>query len=143
MSQRPIHCCGCQRTVLARLTEGSEVLPERLDTRALPFWVCDGCKNFVGCYRDSSTANVPLGSIPTAELRNARRYLLSLTEPVVRGGLERKAVYALVSKELGRRYYPANVRSMDEAAAAHAAILRVRASVAVVKPGVGSNQGAT
>ena len=36
-----IYCCGCAQDVTARLTDGSEIYPHRLDLADIPFWVCD------------------------------------------------------------------------------------------------------
>jgi hypothetical protein len=45
-----IFCCECREKVNARLTEGEEIYPHREDLKDLPFWICDKCKNFVGCH---------------------------------------------------------------------------------------------
>ena len=61
MKRRSIFCCGCQRKVDARLTNGEEMYPHRYDLANLPFWKCDVCQNFVGCHHKTKNRTKPLG----------------------------------------------------------------------------------
>ena len=113
---RKIWCCGCGDHVSARLTDGSEIYPHRSDLTEIPFWKCDSCGNFVGCHHKTRDRTKPLGSIPTPELREARKQLHFLIDPLWRNGRRsRKALYAAISMKLGREYHTAEVNTIEEA----------------------------
>ena len=111
-----IYCCGCKKDVNARLTDGREIYLHRPDLYALPFWRCDDCKNFVGCHHKTGNPTEPLGCIPTAEIKNARRHIHALIDPIWQSGkMQRSALYAEISKRAGWGYHTAKIRSIDEA----------------------------
>lgn len=113
---KQIYCCGCGMHVDARLTNGAEVYAHRSDLHQLPFWKCDSCGNFVGCHHKSDEPTRPLGCIPTPEIKNARRHLHALIDPLWQKGLiKRSALYSKLSDATGRRYHTANIRSIEEA----------------------------
>ncbi len=117
-----IHCCGCGVAVDARLTSGSEIYPHRPDLRSLPFWRCDACGNFVGCHHKTKDRTRPLGCIPTPELKEARKQLHALIDPIWQSGkMGRRALYAAIGRDLGREYHTAETRTLDEARAAYRA----------------------
>lgn len=119
---RRIHCCGCGGDVDARLTDGGEIYPHRPDLHSLPFWLCDACLNFVGCHHKTKHRTEPLGCIPTAELKEARKKLHALIDPIWQSGkMGRRELYAAMSRELGWEYHTAKTRTMDEARAAYRA----------------------
>ena len=119
---RIIHCCGCGAHVNARLTDGSEVYPHRGDLRSIPFWICDACGNWVGCHHKTANRTAPLGCIPTPELKVARGHIHKLIDPAWMGGeIGRKQLYAEISRELGREFHTAQIRSIDEARVAYRA----------------------
>lgn len=119
MTQK-IFCCGCSADIDARLTDGREIYPHREDLSALPFWKCDACGNFVGCHHKTKNRTRPLGCIPTPELKEARKKLHALIDPIWQSGkMRRKQVYAAISAEIGREYHTAETRSLDEARAAY------------------------
>lgn len=121
-SVRRIHCCGCSGDVDARLTDGGEIYPHRPDLRSLPFWRCDACGNFVGCHHKTADRTRPLGCIPTAELKEARKMLHALIDPIWQSGkMSRRELYAAIGRDLGREYHTAETRTMDEARAAYRA----------------------
>ena len=83
-----LYCCGCSLIVEPRLTTGAEIYPHRPDLNELNFWVCDTCNNYVGCHKSKeSTGITPLGSIPTPELKECRKELHSLIDPMWQQGL--------------------------------------------------------
>lgn len=130
---RPIHCCGCEGLVNARLTNGAEIYPHRRDLRDLPFWRCDTCGNHVGCHHKTANRTAPLGCIPTPEISAARKHIHALIDPAWQGGsVDRKALYAAISEALGWEYHTAKIRSVEEARsayrAARAAITRLARS---------------
>lgn len=111
-----LYCCGCETTVSARLTNGTEIYPHRTDLYKLPFWRCDACGNFVGCHHKTNNPTRPLGCIPTPELKEARKRIHAILDPLWKGGrMTRGGVYAHLSAELGWKYHTAKIRSMDEA----------------------------
>lgn len=127
MPVKLIYCCGCQKHVLARLTTGQEVYRHREDLWELPFWKCDACKNFVGCHHKSSERIKPLGCIPTKELKEARKHLHALIDPMWQGGLiARGKLYSEISKATGKAYHTAELRSVEEAREVYRVVLTIR-----------------
>lgn len=111
-----IYCCGCGCDVDARLTDGSEIYPHRHDLRGLPFWKCDACGNFVGCHHKTKNRTSPLGCIPTPELKEARKKIHALIDPIWQSGkISRKELYGLISNEIGWTYHTAKIRTIEEA----------------------------
>lgn len=111
-----IHCCGCSAEVEARLTSGKEIYPHRSDLHELPFWKCDTCGNFVGCHHKSKNRTRPLGCIPTPEIKNARKHIHAILDPIWQNGLAtRTEVYLHLTKALGYQYHTAEIRSIPEA----------------------------
>lgn len=111
-----LFCCGCGKDVSPRLTDGGEIYPHRQDLADLPFWKCDKCGNHVGCHHKTSDRTRPLGCIPTPEIRNARKHLHSLIDPVWKSGrMERNKIYKHLSESLGRKFHTADIRSVEEA----------------------------
>ena len=112
-----IYCCGCEKAVQARLTNGKEIYPHRKDLYKLPFWKCDSCGNYVGCHHKTKKPTKPLGSIPTPEIRKVRQSLHKEIDEVWRDMklCTRGKLYRLISKYLGKEFHSANVNSKDEA----------------------------
>jgi hypothetical protein len=111
-----IFCCQCTRDVDARLTNGKECYPHRNDLHALPFWMCDECRNFVGCHHKSKKPTEPLGCIANRQIKNARKHIHEILDPLWRGGkFTRKEAYKALSDRLGYDYHTADIRSIDEA----------------------------
>lgn len=112
-----IYCCGCQKDVEARLTDGREIYPHRSDLYGLPFWKCDTCKNFVGCHHKTKNRTRPLGCIPTAEIKNARQHIHRILDPLwKKGGWKRGKLYARIAEEMGiEEYHTAELRTVEDA----------------------------
>ena len=111
-----IWCCKCDCVVEPTLTSGKEIYPHRGDLGGLPFWKCLSCGNFVGCHHKSSNRTKPLGCIPTPEIRNARKHIHKLIDPLWRGGqTPRRELYKLLSERLGYEYHTADIKSVTEA----------------------------
>lgn len=124
-----IFCCGCNAQVDARLTNGAEVYPHRSDLHHLPFWKCDHCGNYVGCHHKTKDKTRPLGNIPTPELRNARRHIHTILDPIWRGGtMDRAELYLKLSELLGYEYHTAQIASIEEARAVYRAVLKIASS---------------
>lgn len=111
-----IRCCGCEKKVESRLTDGGEIYPHRPDLKSLPFWKCDACGDYVGCHHKTKNRTQPLGCIPTPEIKNARQHIHKLLDPIWQSGkMKRKELYKILSDRLGWKYHTANIRSVEEA----------------------------
>lgn len=111
-----IYCVGCSQDVEARLTSGLEIYPHRDDLGHLPFWKCDGCRNFVGCHHKTADPTRPLGIIPTREIREARKHIHRLLDPIwKKKRMTRKEVYAELSGRLGYEYHTGEICKIEEA----------------------------
>ncbi|MES0444944.1 MAG: zinc-finger-containing protein [Desulfobacterales bacterium] len=111
-----MYCCGCKTEVDARLTSGEEVYPHRNDLFNLPFWKCDQCGNYVGCHHKTKEGTKPLGNIPTKELRDARKHIHEILDPLWKTGkMKRGAIYAELKQVLGYEYHTAEIRTIEEA----------------------------
>ena len=119
-----IYCCGCQKDVEARLTDGGEIYPHRPDLASLPFWKCDGCGNFVGCHHKTQDRTKPLGCIPTKELKNARKRIHAILDPIWKSKrMSRRQIYKKLAKVVGREeYHTAEIRTVEEARTVYQAV---------------------
>jgi hypothetical protein len=120
LSIKRIYCCGCNVDVDAKLISGVDIYPHRPDLQSLPFWRCDACGNFVGCHYKTKNRTAPLGCIPTLQLKEARKILHALIDPIWQSGkIRRKDLYAAISKDLGYEYHTAKTRTLEEAREAY------------------------
>lgn len=111
-----IYCTGCGKDVEARLTDGKERYPHRLDLHELPFWKCDICGGYVGCHHKTDRPTKPLGVIATPQILEARKKIHATLDPLWKSGkIKRGQAYAYVSKRLGYSYHNGEIRSLDEA----------------------------
>lgn len=121
-----IYCCGCAEISHARLTDGTEIYPHRPDLASLPFWICDRCKNFVGCHHKTKDHIRPLGCIPTAEIKKARQHIHALLDPLWKNGfIPRGKLYAMLSEALGYQYHTAELRSLEEARKVYGYVMEI------------------
>jgi hypothetical protein len=119
-----LYCCGCQKDVPARLTDGREIYPHRDDLHGLPFWKCDGCGNYVGCHHKTKDRTRPLGNIPTKALKNARQHIHRILDPIWKSRrMPRGKVYAKIAEALGaEEYHTAEIRTLDDARRVYAIV---------------------
>lgn len=111
-----IYCCGCSKDVLARLTVGVEIYPHLPNLSTLPFWKCDTCGNYVGCHYKTKDKTKPLGSIPTPEIRQARKIIHQVIDPLWKNNLcKRDEIYNWLTERLGYEYHTAKIKTMPEA----------------------------
>lgn len=111
-----LHCCGCNKLVKPRLTDGREIYPYRKDLSSLPFWKCDACGNYVGCHHKTAERTKPLGSIPTAKIRNLRKQVHASLDPIWQVfGVPRQKLYSELTVVLGRYYHTADINTEEEA----------------------------
>jgi len=128
---RQIHCCGCDAKVNARLTNGAEIYPHLSALAALPLWRCDTCGNYVGCHHKTGNPTNPLGNIPTKEIRNARQHIHRVLDPLWQTGrMNRKAIYARITAEIGWKFHTAKIRSVEEARAIYRIVQTIASEVA-------------
>lgn len=125
-----LYCCGCGEEVEARLTDGAEIYPHRPDLNhpaPRPYWRCDACGNYVGCHWKTEDRTRPLGNIPTAELREARRKIHELLDSLwEQGTLRRSFIYNALSEALGYPYHTGEIRTIEEARRVYKAVLEIR-----------------
>lgn len=118
-NKNKIFCCGCQKKVAARLTNGAEIYPHRKDLASLPFWKCDTCRNYVGCHHKTQDRTRPLGVIPTPEIRQGRQSIHAILDPIWKDGkMSRNEVYADMSSLMGKGYHTANLNDTESIEAA-------------------------
>lgn len=111
-----IYCCGCEKKIKARLTNGCEIYQHRSDLHNIPFWKCDYCGNFVGCHHKTSKPTQPLGCIPTPSIKNARKHIHEILDPLWKSGkYTRSGIYKIISDKIGRKYHTAQIRTLIEA----------------------------
>lgn len=122
-----IYCCGCGRDVEARLTDGGEIYPHRPDLATLPFWRCDDCCNYVGCHHKTKDRTRPLGHIPTAEIRDARKHIHAILDPLWKSKrMNRRDIYAKIAEHMGRdEYHTAEIKSIEEARDVYRAVKEI------------------
>lgn len=107
-----IECLYCQKDVHARLTNGKEIYPHRPDLAYKKFYICDICKNYVGCHPNSER---PLGFIPSKEIRKARLHIHRLLDPLWQNKLiKRGKAYKILSDKMGYQYHNGELRSIEE-----------------------------
>ena len=107
-----IYCCDCEEEVEARLTSGKEIYAHKLNLYKKQFWICDSCKNYVGCHYKSDTPAKPLGCIPTAQISAARLKIHKVLDPLWKSGkFTRKEVYNKISRQLGYAYHTGDIRT--------------------------------
>lgn len=110
-----IYCCSCKDKIDAVLTNGKEIYPHREDLYTLKFWKCPICKNYVGCHKNGNGMS-PLGNIPTKAIREKRKEIHAILDPLWKSGrFHRKALYSRLSELLGWNYHTAKIRSEEEA----------------------------
>lgn len=122
-----IYCCQCKIHVEARLGYGWEVYPHREDLGELPFWICDTCKNFVGCHHKTNDPTRPMGVIPTKRMKALRIQVHRILDPLWRDGhAKRGKVYAMMTEIMGHQYHTGDTLSVDHVLEALEAAGKVR-----------------
>lgn len=112
-----IWCTGCNRRVLARLTDGSEMYPNRPDLADLPFWVCmtDGCNAFVGTHHKTKNRYKALGFLATPEVKRWRMMIHGILDPLWKQNkIKRGKAYKYISNRLGRDFHTAQIYSVED-----------------------------
>ncbi len=111
-----IYCTGCQEIVEARLTDGAEIYPGREDLAAVPFWICDVDKSFVGTHHKTKQRTLPMGYLATPEILKWRKIIHGIMDPLWQTGkTSRGAIYTHITNTLGRPYHTGEIWSVEEA----------------------------
>lgn len=117
---RPIFCCTCGEHVRANLVAGADIYGNRKDLARIPMWQCPRCQNYVGCHHKTKSPTEPLGSIPGPALRDARKHIHKLIDPVWRDGrIGRSDLYKKISEALGHEFHVARISTIAEARRAY------------------------
>ena len=107
-----IFCVQCEKDINGMLCSGKEIYPHRVDLYEKHFYKCPHCGNFVGCHPGTKR---PLGCIPTNELKQARKKLHDLLDPLWKSKkIKRTHLYKQISKSLGYTYHTGNTKSIEE-----------------------------
>jgi len=122
-----LYCGGCERNTNARLTTGREVYPNRPELHLLPLWICDACRNYVGCHHKTDDFTRPLGSIPSKQVRAMRTRLHAIIDPMWKSGrMSRVELYQRLSQWFGRSFHVAELNTVEECSQAIAFCKRIR-----------------
>lgn len=99
--------------MMCSIASGREVYPHLPHLYKKSFWRCSGCRHHVGCHKGTTK---PLGCIPTPQIKEARRHIHELIDPLWKyGEIKRGKLYRMISNKLGYEYHTAEIRSIDEA----------------------------
>lgn len=110
-----LFCCECAQKVSARLTDGKEIYPHRYDLQSLPFWKCPVCGNYVGCHHKTKDPTKPLGPIPNKEIRQMRKEIHELIDPLWRSQrVSRNEIYTTLSLAAGYVVHLGELVSLEE-----------------------------
>jgi len=124
-----IYCCGCHAEVKARLTSGREIYPHRKDLHDLPFWRCR-CGCYVGCHHETKDRTRPLGNMPTKTLRDARKKIHNLIDPLWKTKkIARGKLYAMINDRLRYVYHTAEIKTMEDAREVYRIGIAIKAEI--------------
>lgn len=116
-------CSKCGKTVHCNLVTGKEIYPNRPDLAEHKFWQCPTCKN----YCKYGTLQV---SIPTPELRIARRKIHAVIDPIWKSGMmSRGYIYKRMSEIAGYTFHNGTLTDLKEAEKMFNAACKVREEV--------------
>jgi len=113
-TEQTIWCVECKKDVQARLTTGKEIYPERHDLHYLPFWICDECKNYVGCHHKTNDRTRPLGAIPNSLIRKDRVVIHEKIKKLEETGMKTKEIYDQIFLTFGYEFHAGNIRTVME-----------------------------
>ncbi len=130
VAPRSVWCCECGFETHAELVTGAFVYPHRPNLRALLFWRCPACGNYVGCHKGGDGMQ-PLGSIPGPELRAGRQRVHRLIDPLWKQGyIKRTALYKEMGNATGMvEFHTAELRNMAQVETALVAANQIRAHI--------------
>ncbi len=121
MIRRLIYCCGCGDHVQANLVGGKSIYPHRPDLFYKFFYQCKSCLNYVGIHSNSVNSKIPyapLGVIPTKDVRDIRKKIHTILDPLWKmkgsSAARRKNIYKYISDNLKYKYHTAELRTVKE-----------------------------
>lgn len=115
-----LYCSKCNKTVQAVMVTGADIYPSRPDLAKKKFWQCPTCKNYCS-YGALQVA------IPTPELRDARRKIHKIIDPLWKSGMvSRGWVYKEMSEIAGYPFHNGTLTNPGEADKMYRAALKVR-----------------
>lgn len=89
---------------LAELVTGAVIYPRREDLHAKRFWRCAPCRAYVGCHDPGNgygDGTWPLGVLANAELREAKKAVHAVFDPLWRSGrMSRKRAYRWLAERM-------------------------------------------
>lgn len=112
-----IFCVECDEHVQAKLVTGAMVYSDLPKVARDKFWMCNSCKNFVGCHKNANkNKQKPLGVIANKELRQMRMNIHNVLDQIWREEkrMKRTELYAILSKELGYEYHTGDIVSIGQ-----------------------------
>lgn len=91
----------------AELVTGAVIYPRRDDLHAKRFWRCAPCRAYVGCHDPGNgygDGTRPLGVLANAELREAKKAVHAVLDPLWRSGrMSRKRAYRWLAERMQLR----------------------------------------
>lgn len=124
-----IYCTHCRQEVEAFSTPASSIFGDKFRFKDNIIFVCPNCKNYVETSKDL----IPLGVIPTKELRKAKNYILSVLNSMLEQKMmTRKEAYLKLSKSVyaNRKVFKiSDIRDLDEARKVYAAVKKLREDI--------------
>lgn len=124
-----IYCTVCKQDVAAQECYGRHIYLRRPDLADKRFYMCPTCGNYVGTHKDGR----PLGTIPSPELRDQRKWVHNVIDPYWLGHghadrAKRKQLYSALSEALGKEYHTGNLNSREECVKVVSCYVRLRNS---------------
>jgi len=108
---KQIYCCGCKKITDCELVTGKQIYPNLNNLSTKSFYICI-CGLYVGCHQNTEN---PLGTIPTEEMRVARKTIHKAIDQLWKNKLiSRKKIYSFISKEIGFSYHTGATKSIEE-----------------------------
>lgn len=103
-NERKVMCPYCGKQ--AELVKGWQIYPNAGTWGNANFWACFDCQAWVGCHRRNRKygrdGDEPLGRLANSELRNAKRHVHRLLDPLwQQKGMKRSEAYQALSRRLG------------------------------------------
>lgn len=112
LKRQPVFCQACGKIQTCDLVTGKEIYPHRKDLYQKHFYRCPVCKNYVGVHIGT---DIPLGTIPTLQVRKLRMMIHQNLDPIWRQHLmTRSELYAEISRRLGYNYHTSNLDSSED-----------------------------
>lgn len=111
-----VRCAVCKNKLVdARLVTGRELPGHPFEKWNRFFYRCPHCRNYVSAHQQDGHSITPMGTIVSKRVKTYRRQIHLELDSLWRSSKERDAVYAALSRRLGKTYHTATVNTADEA----------------------------